>query len=536
MSSPAIERFRAAVGEAMRRRDVGSAIGYAEQAIALGLEDPELSMLAAQGRIQNGQFDRALPLLLRARELAPKNVEVLNTLGICHALMGRDADALGVFDAALAVAPDVQHLMLHRAQPLENLGRLREAQASLEQVLAAEPNNPAALEHLANLCARRGDMAKARDYATRALRLAPSAAATVALAIAELADRNFARVHELLAPLVRDPSAGPVNHAIAHGLIGDAFDGEDRPAEAFSAYRQAREALRAPLTSVANAQESAVDRVRRLATYFRSTPANMWRAAPYASPVKTHVFLVGFPRSGTTLLEQALASHGEAHTMEEVDCLGDVTREFFFAVGGMERFAALSDAELEPVRSQYWAAVAASGAQTDRAVFVDKLPLSSVNQGFIARLFPEAKILFALRDPRDVVLSCFRRRLVMSAHMHELLTLEGTAAFYSAVMDLSEVYRDKLGLPTLMLRHEDMLGDFDGEMRRVCEFLGIAFDAATRDFAAHARDRDIKTPSGVQIVRGLNKDGAGQWRRFAADLAPVLPVLEPWVERFGYKD
>ena len=164
------------------------------------------------------------------------------------------------------------------------------------------------------------------------------------------------------------------------------------------------------------------------------------------------------------------------------------------------------------------------------------MPLNTIHLGLIARLFPAAKILFALRDPRDVVLSCFRRRLVITAHMYEFTRLDSAANFYAAVMDLGQFYRGTLGLSLLDTHHEDLLADFDSEMRRVCDFLGVAFDDAMRDFATKARARDIKTPSGLQVLRGLNKDGAGQWRRYAEQLETVQPILEPWILRFGYKD
>jgi hypothetical protein len=80
-----------------------------------------------------------------------------------------------------------------------------------------------------------------------------------------------------------------------------------------------------------------------------------------------------------------------------------------------------------------------------------------------------------------------------------------------------------------------MVADFDGQMRRVCDFLGVPFDAAMRGFAAHARERDIKTPSAHQVVKGLSSEGAGQWKKYREQLAPVLPVLNPWAERFGYE-
>ena len=536
-SSGSVQQVLGVVGDALRRGDMAAAMRVSEEAVARGLAETNILALAGHACLERGDLDRALALLTRARELDPNNIEAHNGLGLCLGMMGRGRDAVAVFDAALARWPGALNLILNRAQPLEDLGRLREAQTVLEKVLAADPNNTQALERLANLCARRGEMAAARGYATRALKLAPLPGATIALATAELADKNYARVQQLLEPLIADAESDPVNRSIALGLTGDALDGMDRTADAFAAYAQARQALRAPLTAMQAGRESAVAHVRRLAAYFRAAPTQPWRTSTAGTaPVATHVFLVGFPRSGTTLLEQALASHRDVRTMEEVDCLGDAAGEFFFAQGGMDRFAALGEAELDRLRALYWNGVAESGAQTDRAVFIDKLPLNSIHQGLIARLFPSAKILFALRDPRDVVFSCFRRRLVMSANAVELSSLDGTAAFYDAVMDISRVYRDTLALSALDLRHEDMIGDFAGEMRRVCAFLGLSDDAAMNDFASHARNRDIKTPSAAQVVRGLSKDGAGQWKRYAAELAPIMTVLAPWIERFGYKD
>jgi Tfp pilus assembly protein PilF len=513
-------------------------MNYADQAVSQGFEDPNLLALAGQLHLRNGDVARSHKMLLRARELGPDNLEALNALGICLTLMGRPKEALEAFDHGLGLAPDAPFLLVHRAQALENVGRLREAQASLEQVIARTPNEARALEHLASLCVRRGDMTKAREYATRALNVtAPLPAATIALAAADLSERNYEAVRARMAPLAGEPRIGPVNQSIALGLLGDAFDGLDKPAVAFASYTKAREALRGPMEAMLKGQESAIARVRRLTDYFGAAPIAPWRpgASAQSGPVATHAFLVGFPRSGTTVLEQALASHPYVRTMEEVDCLGDAVGEFFYAENGMGRFATLGEGELARYRDIYWQRVADGGVAADRAVFVDKMPLNSVHLGLVARLFPQAKILFAVRDPRDVVLSCFRRRLVMTAHMYELATLDGAASFYDAVMRLSALYREQLGLPFLDLRHEDMIADFDGEARRVCAFLGIEWRDSMRNFAADARGRDIKTPSAMQVVRGLNKDGVGQWRRFAAQMAPVLPLLTPWVERFGYE-
>ena len=173
------------------------------------------------------------------------------------------------------------------------------------------------------------------------------------------------------------------------------------------------------------------------------------------------------------------------------------------------------------------------GAPSDR-VLVDKLPLHTLSLPVIAKLFPDARILFALRDPRDVVFSCFRRRFRMNAAMFEFLRLEDAAAYYDCVMRLAALCRERMPLALLEVRHEDMVGDFEATLRRVLGFIELDWNPAVAGFADR-RGADPRTPSDVQLRRGLNAEGIGQWRRYAGPLAAVQRTLAPWVARFGYQ-
>ena len=164
---------------------------------------------------------------------------------------------------------------------------------------------------------------------------------------------------------------------------------------------------------------------------------------------------------------------------------------------------------------------------------MDKMPLHTLALPLIAKLFPDARILFALRDPRDVVLSCFRRRFRVNSAMYEFLTLERAAAYYDAVMRLAEVYRDRLPLRLVEVRHEAVVADFDREVGAVLEFSGLPWNADVRRFAERAQQR-ARTPSDLQLTEGLKSDGLGQWRRFAPQMSSVRDLLDPWAQRFGY--
>ena len=327
---------------------------------------------------------------------------------------------------------------------------------------------------------------------------------------------------------------------IALSLAGDACDALGRGKDAFAAYSASKALLHAFYRNVyeASGSESALARAERLIAYFEKADPAQWRAQDneYSSPAQTHVFLVGFPRSGTTLLESVLDSHPDIRAMDERDCLTAAIEEFIVPADGLAKLVRSTTQILAPYRDAYWRRAAEEGFAPDRKLFVDKLPLNSVLLPLVAKLFPRAKVVFALRDPRDVVLSCFRRRFGMTQQMYEFTSLEGAARYYDAVMRLCALYRGKLGLATFDLRYENLVSDFSGTVGALCGFLGIAPDDAMADFAAQARTRTVDTPSNAQVARGLFRQGIGQWRAYGENLKPVQPLLQPWAARYGYEE
>jgi hypothetical protein len=131
------------------------------------------------------------------------------------------------------------------------------------------------------------------------------------------------------------------------------------------------------------------------------------------------------------------------------------------------------------------------------------------------------------------VFSCFRRRFQINSAMFEFLDLNDAATYYDAVMTLDRTYRARLPLTAREVRHETMVRNFEAEVRETLAFLGREWDPAVERFAERL-PVDAQTPSDVQLARGINADGIGQWRRYAQHIAPVLPILEKWVTEFGY--
>ena len=528
-----------AVHALAQRGEIEAASALAEQVLAEGIEHPLLLNLVAVKLETEGRLDEAEARLRRAVELAPREVGMLNAHGLALGRLERPREALERFEAVVASAPQFAPGHYNRAAALDALGRLSEAEAGYRRALELQPEHVPARAGLASLALRRGRHLDAKRLAEQALATEPGVFdPEMTLAAAELALGDAAAAEARVRALIEDPRRTPLERALAEGLLGDVFDAEDRPAEAFAAY-EACNAARREIYAPAYAEgPSTLDAARWIAAYFEQADPAAWADGPASPPTGQeagdHVFLVGFPRSGTTLLENVLAGHPEVATLEEQETLIDSLRLYMRDPAGLDRLAAAGPDELAQARAAYWRRVADAGVEVRGKVFVDKHPFNTLKLPLILRLFPGAKVLVARRDPRDVVLSCLRRRFRMSPSTYALLTLEGTAHLYDAAMRLAGWLESNLPAKAHVVRHEALIEDFDAEVGAVCDFLGLEWTEAMRDFARRPGERDVATPSSAQLARGLSKEGVGVWRRYAGQLALVMPVLQPWVQRFGY--
>ncbi len=380
---------------ALRAGRIGQAFQIADEAVSKGFEDSKFLSHAAYNRLNLGDVPAALALAERAREQTPRDVNVLNVLGLCLTKLGRFQDAVNVFNAAIRASPTTVAPHYNKACALEDMKENTAARVEFERTIALQPAHPDALARLASLTVQRGAMKKAREYAERALRLDPKQPiATLAVAVSDVEDRQTEAAQRRLFPLFRNPELSVLGRALAHGLIGDTFDGLNNPDEAFAAYSASAAIFHGLYRPKAESDEIGWERAERLAHYFSALDDDAWRAPDDGgeSPVGTHVFLVGFPRSGTTLLENVLGSHPDIETMEEIECLNETVADFMRARDGMERLAAMSSVELEPYRRDYWRRVADAGLNLKKPILIDKMPFYSVVQCAIAKLFPRAKI------------------------------------------------------------------------------------------------------------------------------------------------
>ncbi|MEF8794626.1 sulfotransferase [Thiohalorhabdus sp.] len=274
---------------------------------------------------------------------------------------------------------------------------------------------------------------------------------------------------------------------------------------------------------------------------FSEKELESWGAPlPPSREGRVPVFLVGFPRSGTTLLHQILDSHPAVTVLEEEPTIAPLWRYLREDKGGIiEGVKGLNERDVAQMRALYREARDGFLGKTGMgpgSLIVDKMPLRTVEVGLLYRLFPEARFLFARRHPCDCILSAFMQLFAPNPAMANFHTLEDAAALFARVMELWERYRRLLAPGYHEVRYEDLVGDFDGVVAEILDFLGLDWDEGVRDYRSTVAARGaVSTASYAQVHQPLYQGAAGRWRAYSQYFEKLLPGLEPWIRDGGYE-
>lgn len=266
---------------------------------------------------------------------------------------------------------------------------------------------------------------------------------------------------------------------------------------------------------------------------------NRWAGTEFPLDQAAPNFVIGFMRSGTTLTQEVLDAHPNVFVADEVDFVSSMKRELHVMdqsnVSVAEKLSRLDLSRVLHLREFYWKRVRERfGNAVGQRLFVDKFTMNTVDLGLINCVFPDAKVIFVMRDPRDVCLSCFMQLMVPTPTTVQLLSWEGTAKFYAEVMDWWIYIKQQMTLKFTEFRYEDVVSDFELTYRKVFDFLGITWDAAVIDFHKSAARKFIASPSRTQVALPLYSSSVAKWRYFESDFAPIKEVLAPYIRAFNY--
>ena len=265
-----------------------------------------------------------------------------------------------------------------------------------------------------------------------------------------------------------------------------------------------------------------------------------WKPVDLKDDSWTPAFLVGFPRSGTTMTEQILAAHSGICTTDEQPYMEHVRMEWARIIGANPDLGWMADQldvkTILQLRKFYREKVEADQqSPIGSKMVIDKLPLNIMNIGLINLVFPEAKIIVALRDPRDSCLSCFMQDFKLNSAMIHFLALDRSVNFYTQVMGAWLHFRDIISLSHITVRYEDTVQNLEFEAKRLIEYLGLDWEPGILQFHQHAKERVIATPSYAAVIEPVHTGAIGRWKNYSNQFAPLVPKLEPFLQEFEYE-
>jgi Tfp pilus assembly protein PilF len=478
-----------------------------------------------------------------AVRIAPQTPQAHNLMGMVMTEANRPQLGEYHYRRVLDLAGRRDPIVLaNLAWNLKNQGKMAESRALYEESAAQDPAVLQTLLGWARMEEADRNFECAARLLDRAERLAPgNPSVLLARAVLHGRTRSYEEALAVLDGIAeRERAAGRDGGLGANELLekGRLLDKMGRHAEAFAAFAEGKRLCR-EVSGLVYLAAPATQLAERLKGFFTEARLAILPRAGIPADGAQPLFILGFPRSGTTLVEQTLSAHPRIAAGDELpfvnEIAGAMPRLLNSPLAYPEALAELWMADhrngLDELRDHYLdrvrqLAILAPGT----AWFTDKMPLNETHLGLIALMFPQAPLIHVIRHPLDVVLSVFSNHLTHGFYC--AYGLESAARHYLLVLDLVEHYRSAMTLRYLPVRYEDMIDDQEGTVRRLLDFIGEEFDPRVLSF--HENRRYARTASYAQVAEPLYTGARGRWRHYRKELEPVIALLEPAVVRLGY--
>lgn len=515
------------------------------------LECPSVDDLYEQGKalLEQGRINEAIYPWQKVAELMPENAPAHYNLGSLHMRNGEPQKAVHCYQQAVDLDSDYAQAWCNLGAALRQTGQIEQAIKVLLKAIRINPQYSVAHANLSECYEACNRLEEADRSAKTALEMdSEQPVARLVLAQIHYRAQRLAEARSELERVLRYEIDAKLK-ANAYKQYGRVLEKMHRPEEAYRAFVESRRLQSLDPAAISVDRRVYPAMLDHIGSWLENGPpvsfginrTTVQKAAQQGNFPLDPVFLVGFPRSGTTLCEQILSAHSALVSSDErplVDSvLGAIKPKDDPALSWTAALKASESDSLDwnALRKIYWdTARRLAGYHHEDKRFLDKLPLNIVHLGLIERLFPDSRVVVLLRDPRDVCLSAFQQDFVPNDAMIHLTSMDSTARLYGKVMGLWLAQRPRLSVPWTEVRYENMVMNTEKEIRRVLDFLGLPFDPAVLRYYESAANRHISTPSYYAVSQPVYTTSVGRWRAYKGPLAEVHAQLAPFVRAFGY--
>jgi len=505
------------------------------------------AMRLGQAAIQNKNLPEAVKQFGLALKESPKDPQILACLGQALCWQGqRDEGIVYLRQSGQLLAKKARKnrdvkLVVDLADQLQHWNDYQGSAECCKQAVQINPQYARGFQLLALAHLRLNQKKPALAAGKQALRLAPdSTMLNILVATLEIADGQPETARKRLEKALQDPLIKPEEKFRAHKELARVLDKLKIYDQVFLNLHAAGDtAPRLPEVQKQDAQLVP----QMLETYQNEFDAELlgrWQNAQFPEAQRAPIFVLGFMRTGTTLTQEVLGAHPAVFVADETDLVAATISELkrlSKQQGSVPHMLRNLDWDgVLQLRAFYWTrAKALFGDSIDDKLFLDKTTMNSIDIGFINCIFPDGKLVFLLRDPRDVCLSCFMQTMIPTPSTVHLLTWEDTARFYAQIMNWWAEVKPKLSMAHIEFRYEDAVFDFENAFKTVFGFMGLEWDPNVADFHKNAIGKVIASPSFSQVAQPLYSSSVGRWQHYADEFQAIESTLQPFLDRYGYQ-
>jgi len=500
MTRAAPQNQIADIMRAIRAGNIESAVSAGRTLVQSYPDDPNALAILATAQSRSGELDAAIAGTTRAVELAgAARTDIRLALAQLLRSAGRTERAIEEFQS-VAESSDDPEAWYGLALCYEQSRRFEEARSAAQRVLRTRPDHPLARLTMARTLRGLGQVNEALD---------------------ELSSMDARKCPAVIAVHL-------------HTERGHCLDQLKRYDDAFSEFAKANAAFDAMPETMRISKSVFPSMLDATSTLLNSSDWVSRAVQPDATDRKP-VFVVGFPRSGTTMLEQMLGAHSQTITSDEAPFIRDLVREIAAIDRYPESLLSLDVAKCAELQEKYWSlARRRLGADVDTKVLVDKQPLNIAYLACIGSVFPGAKVIVVLRDPMDAVLSCFMQAFTPNQATVHLSSVSRASALYGRVMGLWLDTRDRCGVDPLVVRYEDVIGNPREEISRCLSHIGLSWEESIESFHERIGRKFVSTPSYLSVAQPISRKSVGRWDRYHDRVKGALQTLERFRIEFGY--
>ena len=515
-----------------------TAEGIADNILSNLPEDPNGLYLKGICRRVGKDFMTALDYIQRACAIAPGALSFRVAVGQVLSDMQRFEEAISCYRQLMTDFPDEVLPRIRLADLFFQLGAVNEAVEAADAGLFLQPDNPELHLLMAHIYDRKQDVNGMIYHADKALHQNEQWYDAILIrARADILKKDYYSAINRLNK-VSPPTEFQICERSA--LLGDAFHQLQDYKRAMDAWDDGNKTARKYFQEIYTQGDSAVNLngVKRARQFFEAQAKSSEVNQPEVDKVNSPVFLLGFPRSGVAMLDQLLSAHPSIDPSDERNCFVPVIHEFGASEESLQRFNELTEEELQALRDAYWARVNQSGLNLEGKIYIERSPLGLTWIGLIGRLFPDARVIIAVRDPRDTLLATYQTNFDMNAAVFHLLDMNEAAEYY--VASHGAAYAGIELSPKLKVHEvqfEQLLLNFEEQVTQLFNFLGIEVDPQSFNLGKSiTSDGTDDTPSINLVNQLLYSSSVGKWRHYSEALEPVSDMLEPWIKRYNYED